>query len=153
MSFRVMRTDVGILAIAPLLLAPLGVQRENDAGPTVSVQAGVYSAAQAKRGAKVYEKECSACHQPRQFIGPAYMEGWTGQTAYRLFELTRTTMPEENPSRLRRRAYADILAYIFSLNGFPVGQTEMKSDAQSLKLIRIEGPYGDGSSDPPRREQ
>jgi len=151
-----MTTGVRILAIAPLLLVPLGVQRageENDAATTMSVQAGVYSEAQAKRGAKVYEKECLDCHQPRQFIGPAYMEGWTGQTAYRLFELTRTTMPDGNPSRLRRRAYTDILAYIFSLNGFPVGKAEMKSDTESLQLIRIEGPYGTDPSNPPRREQ
>ena len=154
-SFRVMTASLKILAVAPLLLALLAVQEaeeEDDAGPTKSVQDGVYSAAQAERGAKFYDRECLECHQPEQFIGPAYMDGWTGQTVYGLFELTRTTMPVENPSRLRRRAYADILAYIFSLNGFPAGETEMKNDAQSLEKILIEGPYGPDSTNSPRRE-
>jgi quinoprotein glucose dehydrogenase len=153
-SFPVITVGLRTLAVAPLLLALLAHQEaeQEDDSATRSVQDGVYSAAQAKRGARVYEKECLECHQTEQFVGPAYMDGWTGQTAYGLFELTRTTMPVENPSRLRRRAYADVLAYIFSLNGFPVGETEMKNDAQSLEKILIEGPYGPDSMNSPRRE-
>lgn len=136
-----MTRHVGKLCIALLSVLPLWGQ--SDADVTIrSVQEGVFTTAQSERGAKVYEVACVRCHLPNQFVGPAYMDSWTGQTAETLFELIRRTMPEGSPGRLKRTEYAEILAYVFSLNRMPVGKAELKGDTQSLKQIRIEGPYG-----------
>ena len=55
------------------------------------------------------------CHQPQEFIG-TYLNVWNGQTLDGLFEMVRTSMPEENPGSLRRQDYADVLAFIFKKN-------------------------------------
>ena len=49
-------------------------------------------------------------------------------------------MPTDNPGRLSRGQYADILAYLFRLNGFPAGARELPNDDEGLKKIRIETP-------------
>lgn len=128
---------VFVLALALQLLGPGSEAR----GEIQSVRQGVYSRIQAERGAKVYQKICLNCHGVEQFVGPAYMNSWTGRTAFDLFERIRTTMPTENPGRLKRHEYTEILAYLFKSNGFPAGPTDMNSAPESLKQIRIEGPY------------
>jgi hypothetical protein len=47
-------------------------------------------------------------------------------------------MPADKPGSLTRLQNADILAYIFQANQFPAGKTELPSDAETLKKIRIE---------------
>ena len=48
------------------------------------------------------------------------------------------TMPADDPGALKPEQLADCLAYIFSKNKFPAGQTELPNDAEALKLIRIQ---------------
>lgn len=114
---------------------------QSEEGKT-SVRSGVYTAAQAERGAQIFEERCTTCHQQEQFVGPKYMSSWTGQPAHSLFDLIRRTMPEDNPSSLQRQEYADLLAYIFKINGMPAGETELKDSDSELKQVIIEGPYG-----------
>jgi len=106
-----------------------------------SVRAGVYTTAQGERGARLYEASCLNCHAAEQFVGPTYMNSWTDQTAQALFDVLRETMPQDNPGSLRRQQYADLLAYLFALNGMPAGDTELKGTDSALKNVRIEGPY------------
>ena len=113
-------------------------------GPT-SVQAGVYTDAQAERGEKFFGEACMVCHQPEEFSNGGYMEGWSGQSVNDFVEFVRSTMPEDNPGRLKRREYIDIIAYFFKLNGLPTGENDL--ERQSLRGIQIEGPYGDASQD------
>lgn len=105
-----------------------------------SVRQGVFTAAQADRGRRVFEDRCIACHQPDQYAGEGFMRSWTGQTADSLFDLLRTTMPQDNPGSLKPQAYADLLAYIFRLNGLPAGDTELKAVSAALRQVVIEGP-------------
>lgn len=140
-----MRTSPKLLSLSIPLLVLLALPATDQEGESeedvVSVQDGVYTREQAERGEKAYEERCYACHQPEEFTG-AYIEGWSGQTAHALYDLIRTTMPQDNPSALKSREYAEILAYLFYLNGLPPGETEMESSQSALKKIRIEGPYG-----------
>jgi mono/diheme cytochrome c family protein len=108
---------------------------------TRSVQDGVYSKAQASRGRREYQQICQTCHERGAFSG-SYMESWTGRTAYDLFDLLRSTMPEEDPGVGGSEVFTDIVAFMFSLSELPAGEVEMPSDVESLKLILIEGPYG-----------
>jgi hypothetical protein len=39
---------------------------------------------------------------------------------------------------LSREVYADLVAYILAVNKFPAGQTEISTEIEPLKLIRID---------------
>ena len=52
---------------------------------------------------------CIVCHQPEEFSRGGYMSGWTGATTDELFEVIRTTMPEDSPGRLDRDEYVDVI--------------------------------------------
>lgn len=70
--------------------------------------------------------------------GGDFLDKWAGQTVGDLFERIRTTMPQTKPGRLPRDVNVDITAYIFSVNEFPPGETELPRDTQILKQIRID---------------
>ena len=128
---RESKTAIIILFIT--LSVRTGSAQESD-----STIVAIYTDDQAERGALVYEKSCGICHQPEQFKGAVFMDAWGGQPVDALYTLIRTTMPYDNPSRLSRRQYAEILAYIFKLNGMPAGITKLPSNIRKLKKITIE---------------
>jgi hypothetical protein len=109
-----------------------------------SVWDGVYTVAQAKRGA-LKSGLCTSCHGDSfegllapELAGPAFAEKWAGRTVGDLFDLMRLTMPDDAPGSLAREEYADLLAYILAANKYPSGKTEIGIDAGPLKQIRIE---------------
>ncbi len=113
---------------------------------TISVWDGVYTADQAKRGADLFAKSCASCHgdqlegegQAPPLTGSEFLGNWNKQVVDDLFEIVKATMPADMPGSLSRAMNADIMSYIFQVNGFPAGKTELPSDAVSLKRIRIE---------------
>jgi mono/diheme cytochrome c family protein len=129
-----------LLSGLPLLTTFLLASAQEE--ETRSVQSGVYTEEQAARGAKAFEGVCSSCHRPGEFGDGAYIDSWSGQTAHDLIEQIRNTMPQDNPGSLKRKDYVDLVAYLFRMNGLPPGDAEM--DVESVKHIRIEGPYHPG---------
>jgi mono/diheme cytochrome c family protein len=105
---------------------------------TRSVWEGVYTEAQAKRGETVFGGTCARCHMSEDFAGSTFIGGWENSTVLDLFRLTQRTMPMDSPGSLRPEEYADVVAYFFSLNKFPAGDTELGTDAERLQVIRIE---------------
>jgi mono/diheme cytochrome c family protein len=111
-----------------------------------SVWEGVYSKEQARRGLTAYREECMKCHGENltggeagpALAGEEFLGKWNGKTAGDLFELVRKTMPSDDPGGLSTRHYADLVAYIFSMNNFPAGDKDLDRDAAALKEIRIE---------------
>ena len=107
---------------------------------------GVYSDDQAKRWLDVYKDRCISCHMESldgggvaaSLVGDDFMGDWTGKSVGELFRKTMLTMPADDPGGLKPEQLADSLAYIFSKNKFPSGQTELPSDVEALKLIRIQ---------------
>jgi mono/diheme cytochrome c family protein len=140
-----MTRQVTVLILFAALIAAgiLSASQEDDQR---SVQTGVYSDKQAASGEELFTQACMACHQPAEFREGGYMAGWTGSTANDFLELVRTTMPEDNPGRLRRREYVDIIAYFFKMAGLPSGAEDMKPG--DLKTILIEGPFGASADGP-----
>jgi mono/diheme cytochrome c family protein len=109
-----------------------------------SVWDGVYTKEQATRGA-LSSGLCTQCHGDSfqgdpapPLTGPDFLAKWDGRTVGDLFELIRQTMPDDDPGALTREQYADLLAYIFSLNKFPAGTTELADEAEPLKQIRFQ---------------
>jgi len=109
----------------------------NGSGNPVSSLTGVYSQAQARKGGEIYRKYCSACHAPPAHSGQAFQTTWSGRSASELFDYLRTTMPDDNPGRLSRQQYADIVAYLLQMNGMPAGSRPLSSDPRQLDQIRI----------------
>ena len=108
-------------------------------GTPVSSLTGVYSPAQARKGADTYRKFCSSCHSPAGHSGEVFQSTWSGRTAADLFDYLRTTMPNNNPGGLSRSQYADIVSYLLQLNGMPAGTQTLSSDLKQLERIRIAG--------------
>jgi hypothetical protein len=47
-------------------------------------------------------------------------------------------MPADHPGKLSGDQNADILAYMLKQNGFPVGSTAMKGEANALKSVKFD---------------
>jgi len=137
-----MKPTVKTLFIITILLflsfENVEAQSTDTTSTMVSVLDSVFTVMQVERGKNKYEESCGGCHMPEQFIGPAFMDAWKGQTVYDLIILIRTTMPYDKPNSLKSSIYVDILAYLFKLNGLPSGSTEMPNSARRLKQIRID---------------
>jgi S-disulfanyl-L-cysteine oxidoreductase SoxD len=110
-----------------------------------SVWDGVYTDAQAQRGAALYKTHCEDCHgeelegdaESPPLSGGQFKDVWNGSTVGDLFERIRVTMPAIRPGRLTREQVADLVALILKTNDYPPGQMELPRDTPSLKQIRI----------------
>ena len=49
-------------------------------------------------------------------------------------------MPADDPGSLSAEQTADIVAVLLSVDKFPAGKTELGSETEALKQIRIEAP-------------
>jgi mono/diheme cytochrome c family protein len=108
---------------------------------------GVYTAAQQQRGEAIYARECSTCHGERlkggegspPLTGAEFDANWNDRTIADLFDKIRQTMPAppEQPGKLTPQQNADVIAHILSVDGFPAGPTELPSDVDQLKRIRL----------------
>ena len=117
---------------------------QDDGEAAISTQSGIFSDGQADKGEELFQQACMVCHQPEEFSEGGYMESWAGQNVGDMFDLIRATMPEDNPGRLKRREYAEILAYFFRMNGLPAGEEDLT--VERLQSIVIEGPFGEASN-------
>ncbi len=97
----------------------------------------IYSEAQARRGQATYQRHCVSCHTAAAYSGAAFRRVWGGKSPYNLWEQIRTTMPQDNPGKLKPGEYADIVAYLLRLNGYPAGPDELPSEAEKLQPLRI----------------
>ena len=128
-----------LIPAALLLLSGAIVSTASQAPPPkpVTTAAGVFTAAQAKRGEEVYYSICVSCHPKGTYTAPAFREKWNGHLASELFTFVSTQMPKEQPGTLDPQDYADVIAYLFKINGAPAGKSELPPDVKVLKWIRI----------------
>lgn len=110
-----------------------------------TVWSGVYTDAQAKRGADLYGERCASCHAPDltgidqapPLSGSDFNTNWNDLSLNDLFERIRVSMPADKPGSLERQQVADVLAFILSRGNFPPGQTDLPTEAETLKGIRF----------------
>ena len=120
--------------------APVGVQETSS-----SVLDGVFTAAQARRGRRVYNQNCSSCHGPEMqggemapgIAGNDFIVFWTELPVGSLFERIKVTMPEDGPGRLTDQEYTDVVAYMLDSNNYPAGEAELPADKAALDEIMI----------------
>jgi mono/diheme cytochrome c family protein len=113
-----------------------------------TVNDGIYSDAQAKRGDVLYKEQCATCHGDNlegsgpmpALAGKDFLASWQGKTVADLFEKTHTTMPATAPGSLTPAQAADITAYMLASSKFKAGTTELEGKVETLKEIKIEMP-------------
>jgi mono/diheme cytochrome c family protein len=110
---------------------------------TRTVWDGVYTVAQSDRGRAAYRMSCASCHGEslQGDLAPAlsgpFWSIWEGRPVAELMKVIRTTMPADGPESLKPEEYAAIVAYLFNVNKFPAGETELPTDAAALEAIKI----------------
>lgn len=106
----------------------------NGAAKTCAASGGAYSKKEAVLGKKYFDKICAACHKSDLSgnSGPpltgakfkSYLS-FTKITAPQLLDFIESQMPANAPGSLTKAQYKEILAYIFSFNGYPAGAKPM----------------------------
>ena len=142
MSFRAI-TVVAILVFAAAHHSTIRALQSEP--PTRSVWDGVYTEEQAKRGAALNKQHCASCHgeyltggeMAPPLAGPAFSANWNGLSLGDILERIRITMPLDHPGALTRQQNADVLAYILSVNKFPVGKAELARQTEILKQVKF----------------
>jgi mono/diheme cytochrome c family protein len=135
-------------ATGGLLGSALRAQGQSAPAAGATVTSGVYTSDQAKRGQAVYVDACAKCHiedlsggkDSPPLVGDDFLGGWKGKTVGDLFDEVRMTMPFDSPGKLTAEQYSDVIAYIFSANKFPAGNTELAHDTAPLQKIQIVKP-------------
>ena len=110
---------------------------------TRTVWDGVYTEAQATRGADLFDRACAECHGPAgagggmapALVDAAFLANYDGQTVGDLFDRNRTTMPPGKEGQLTAQQAADITAFMLQANKFPAGTTELPTQSAMLKMI------------------
>ncbi len=105
---------------------------------------GVYTSAQAARGASVFEAHCVTCHKEGGtapvLAGARFTKSFADSTLLAVFTTIQTTMPRQAPASLTGTEYVDALAYLLKLNGYPDGMTELA--VGGLGDIKVPGQGG-----------
>jgi mono/diheme cytochrome c family protein len=136
----------------PFVLAALTITTLTVGFATVRAQApasaldGIYADEQAQRGQKVYADNCSVCHGEKlegtttggpTLSGKDFVNGWKGMTAGELFDKISMDMPSNAPGSLKPDQYADVMAYVLSVNKYPAGKTPLPTSAATLKTVKM----------------
>jgi mono/diheme cytochrome c family protein len=141
-----MKKAVAILSVGAFLVSMAYVTVSAQA--TRSVNEGVYTAEQAKRGEALYKEQCSACHGDNlegsgpmpPLAGKDFLANWQGKTVGDLFEKTSTTMPATAPGSLTPEQAADIISFMLSKDAYPAGSAALEGKIEPLAQIKIDAP-------------
>ena len=119
-----------------------------------SVNTGVYTVEQAKRGEALYKEQCATCHGDNlegswpmpPLAGKDFLANWQGKTVGELFEKTHGTMPATAPGTLTPEQAADITAHMLMMSKYPAGTTELESKVEALTQITLDAPSEVGAA-------
>lgn len=136
-------TKLGAACLASIALLfasrPLASQ-----SPRQTLASGVYTAAQAERGALVITDHCIECHgddleglEGPQLVGSRFTRSWRARNLNELFQKIREAMPKGAANSVTDQEKLDALAYLLRANGFPAGSAELKPDATVLATIAL----------------
>jgi mono/diheme cytochrome c family protein len=105
-----------------------------------TVDQGVYTAAQAARGAKTFDTNCTGCHREpggtaQILAGERFVKTFGDATLQTVFTTIKTTMPRNAPGSLTDAEYTDIVAHLLRINGYADGMSELAlADMPGIKI-------------------
>ncbi len=113
-----------------------------------SVNDGVFTDGQAKRGDVLYKEQCATCHGDNlegsgpmpALAGKDFLASWQGKTVGDLFDKTHTTMPATAPGSLTPAQAVDITAYMLASSRYKSGSMELEPKVEALQQIKIDAP-------------
>ena len=140
-----MKNTVAVLIVGGFL-ASLGVAVAAQA--TRSVNEGVYTVDQAKKGEATYKEQCAACHGDNlegsgpmpPLAGKDFLANWGGKAVAEVFDKTQTSMPATAPGSLTPEQTADVISYLLSVGKYPAGSADLPGKADDLKQITLDVP-------------
>jgi mono/diheme cytochrome c family protein len=107
---------------------------------------GVYAEQQAQKGEERYQAICAACHdgdEPEAPApkGPEFVERWRDAPVSFLYNFIHASMPADKPGTLSETDYVNIVAYLFRVNGYPAGATNLTAaKTPGILLVGPDGP-------------
>jgi len=130
---------VGLLGAAYSSVQAQGPKAVND---------GIYTAAQADRGKAAYAMNCAGCHGDKAeggaagptLSGPDFTNGYKDGNAAALYNKISMDMPSSAPGSLTPEQYADVMAYVLSVNKYPAGPAELPKDGAGLRDVKMSAP-------------
>jgi mono/diheme cytochrome c family protein len=128
-----------MVPLVVVLLAPVLIAQEK------TVDQGVYTTAQAARGAKLFESNCTTCHREPGgnapvLTGERFTKTFSDATLQTVFTSIKTTMPRQAPGSLSDAEYVDIVAHLLRINSYADGMNELA--VADLPAIKIPGQTG-----------
>ena len=136
-----MRARVTLLLIPALVLAGTSVFLAQDK----TVDQGVYTTAQAARGAKLFESNCTMCHREPGGTAPVlagerFTKAFSDATLQSVFTTIKTTMPRNAPGSLSDAEYVDLVTHLLRINSYADGMNEL--GLADLPGIKVPGQTG-----------
>ena len=139
---------IGLLAILGIAASIGYAGRPAQARKTVD---GVYTVAQADRGARIVEDwGCRRCHGPQleggldeepQLVGEEFVTAWSGRKLEELAEKITTMPADQVPQyQIKPAAAPDVIAYLLRVNGYAPGNADLPADPSVLRAIEIVHP-------------
>lgn len=128
---RTITMPAGFLLLA---LAVASLANAQAAASRRTVWDGIYTEAQAARGAAEFAQSCAGCHAlaaegKAPLAGDAFWKSFSQKTAGDLLGFVSAYMPNGNPGSLNAETYQDIVALILKSNGFPAGAAELNPNS------------------------
>lgn len=140
-SPRLLTSVAAVLLSAALFAgAPHVLRAQAPVPSTDSAAAAAFK--QVDLGEQWFRSVCLECHAVGSVSNPDFRLKWGGRSAFDLYELIRSTMPEHEPGSLTQGTYTAIVAYLMKLNGMPVGTSAIASDSSVLASIKLSFPAG-----------
>lgn len=139
------------LTVALFALAAVSTYGQ-ESGKVPTAWDGVFSAAQAARGQLAFSQHCASCHgadlrggEGKALAGDRFWADWKETTVdYLLGQISRNMPRSEDGSlagTLPPDVYADIVAHILSVNGFPAGARDLTAASSAgVGIVATSGP-------------
>jgi cytochrome c5 len=146
-----MKREFVIILIVCAIAVGLGLRTLSAQEADKTVAQGVYTEAQAARGAQVMQNYgCRNCHGAQLEGGPEeepplwgeqFVTAWAGRKLDELAEKITTMPANADPGyQVKPEAAPDVVAYLLQANGYPAGAAELPADPKVLKRITIVAP-------------
>jgi len=110
-----------------------------------TVDQGVYTTAQAARGAKLFESNCVMCHRDPGGTAPVlagerFTKTFSDATLQTVFTTIKTTMPRNAPGSLSDAEYVDLVSHLLKINSYADGMNELAvADLPGIKIPGLTG--------------